>query len=104
MMSDSDNMDVIILNENINPIERYLANTIEGSDNHSYAESTSHTRRKSSQENEFRGFRHETNFHRQDSFFESMETFTYEINLRLSQEMDSMMHLQINRDISSAIA
>ena len=36
-----------------------------------------------------------------------METFTNEINLRLSQEMDSMMsmmHSQINRAINSAIA
>ena len=36
-----------------------------------------------------------------------METFTNEINLRLSQEMDSMkpmVHAQVNRAISFAIA
>ena len=36
-----------------------------------------------------------------------METFTSEFNIRLSQEMDSMMsmmHSQINRAISTAIA
>ena len=36
-----------------------------------------------------------------------METFTCEFNMRLSQEMDSMMpmmHSQINRSISTAIA
>ena len=34
MMSDFDNMDVMIGNENINPIERELANTTRGSVNH----------------------------------------------------------------------
>ena len=36
-----------------------------------------------------------------------MQTFSNEINMRLSQEMDammSMMHSQINRPISSAIS
>ena len=44
---------------------------------------------------------------RQDRFQETMETFTYEFNMRLSQEMVSMMsmmHNQTNRAISTAIA
>ena len=43
---------------------------------------------------------------RQDRFRETKETLTSEIKLRLSRKMDlmSMMHSQINRAISAAIA
>ena len=44
---------------------------------------------------------------RQDRFQKTMETFTIEFNMTLSQEMNSMMsmmHSQINRAISTAIA
>ena len=44
---------------------------------------------------------------RQDRFQETMETFTSEFNMRLSQETDSMMsmmHNQINGAITAAIA
>ena len=57
--------------------------------------------------NEFRETCHENNVHRQNEPRDFMETFTNEFNLRLSQEMDSMMtmmHSQINRAISSAIS
>ena len=56
------------------------------------------------------GYRHhvrENIIPRQDRFQETMETFTSEFNIRLSPEMDSMMsmmHNQINRAISAAIA
>ena len=89
------------------PIEREIANTIEGSASRYDAESNSHTRRSSSQENEFRGFIHENTFPRQDRFLESMDIFANEIKLRLSQDLNSMMsmmHSHIIRTVSSAIA
>ena len=52
-------------------------------------------------------FPYENNLHRQSDVRQSFETFSNEVNLRLSQEMDSMMsmmHSQINRAISTAIA
>ena len=104
MMFDFDNMDVIIGNENDNPIERKLANTIEGAANH--YELNSHPRSNSSEESEFRGFSHENKFLRQDDFLESMETFTKN-HLRLSQEMHSVMSIMqssINKAINSVIA
>ena len=63
--------------------------------------------RNSSQEGELRSFNREKAFSTPDRFFESMETLTIEIILRLSQEMDSMMsmmHQHINRAIYSAKA
>ena len=84
MMSDFDNMDVMIGKENINPIERELANTIEGSTNHYDTESKSHPRGNSFQENEFRDSGHVNAIPRQDRFLESMEVFLNENNLRLS--------------------
>ena len=107
MMSDFDNLDVMIGNENYNTIERELTYIFEGSANHYYAESNSPPRGNSSQEDEFRVFDRENAFPRRDRFIESMEILHNEINLRLSQEMDSMMsmmHSQINRALSSAIA
>ena len=50
-------------------------------------------------------FCHENDILRQDRNLESMETFSIEIKMRLSQKVDammSMMHRQINRPISSA--
>ena len=84
-MSDFDNLDVMIGNENINTIERELTNIFEGSADHYDAESNSHPRRNSPQEDEFRVFDRENAFLREDRFIESMETFHNEINLRLSQ-------------------
>ena len=58
-------------------------------------------------ENDFGHFVHENMIPRQEWFRETMETFTSEFDMRLSQEMDSMMsmmHSQINRAINTAIA
>ena len=107
MISDFDNKDLMIGNDKSNPIERELANTIQGSTNHYDIESYLHLRGNSFQENELRDCSHENAIPRQDGFLKTMQTFTNEINLRLFQEMDSMMsmmHSQINRAISSAIA
>ena len=69
-------------------------------------ESNSNARGNSLQENEFRTFSRESTIPIQEIFLESMETFTIESNLRVSQEMSSimtMMHWQINWAIRSAI-
>ena len=84
MMSDFDLLDLMTGNDNLNPIERELTNTIEGSTNHYDIESNSHPRGNPSQENEFRDFTHENTVPRQNRSLETMETFTIEINLRLS--------------------
>ena len=107
MISDLDNLEIIIGNENKNPIEREVTNTIEGSVNQFDNESNSYPIGNSSQKNEFRDFGNENAIPRQDRFLECMETFTKETTLRLSQEMDStmsMMHSQINRATNSATA
>ena len=89
MRSDFENMDVSLGYENVNPIERELANTINGSisNNDNGVESDSHFRGNSSNENEIKDFSHENTISRQDRIFESIETFSHRINMRLSQEM-----------------
>ena len=107
MMSDFDNLDVMVGSDNNNPIERELANAIEESSVQYDAESNLPAREDFPQENEFRNQNYENNFPRHEGILESFETFTNEVNLRLSQEMDSMMsmvHAQINRAFSSAIS
>ena len=99
ILSDMDNLDVMIGNEN--PLERELAGVIDQSSAHGDMEIGSHSR------NDFRDFIHENEPHGQNDIRQSFETFSNEFNLRLSQEMDSMMamvHGQINRAISTAIA
>ena len=99
ILSDMDNLDVMIGNENA--LERELAGVIDQSSVHGDMEIGSHSR------NDFRDFIHENEPHGQNDIRQSFETFSNEFNLRLSQEMDSMMamvHGQINRAISTAIA
>ena len=96
MMSDMDNLDVMLGNGSENPIERELTEAIEQSSVRSDSEANLYQR------DEYRNFSHENSEYRQ-----SFETFSNEFNLRLSQEMDSMMamvHSQINRAISTAIS
>ena len=87
MRSDFENMDVLLGYENVNPIERELANTINGSIRNNGVESDSHFRGNSSNENEIKDFSHENTIRRQDGIFESIEKFSQQINMRLSQEM-----------------
>ena len=79
-MSDFDNMDLMIGNDSINPIETELANILERSAIHYETEPESLSRRNSSQENELRDFGLENTIPRKDRFLESMERFTNEIN------------------------
>ena len=101
MMSDFENLDVMLGNGNNNPIERELADAIDQSSTHGDADTNMY------QGNEYREYLHENNLLRQNEVRQSFETFSNEFNLRLSQEMDSMMsmmHSQINRAITAALA
>ena len=100
MLSDIENMDVMLGNGSNNPIERELADAIEQSSVQGEVESNEHLG------NQYTSFAYENNLPRQNDVRQSLETFSNEFNLRLSQEMDSMMsmmHSQINRAISNAI-
>ena len=106
MMSDFENMDVMIGNKNTNPIERKLSKMIGNVTNDQDIESNPQSSRYETHENEFGHYAHEKAIPRQDKFQETLEIFTSEFNMRLSQETDSMMslmHSQINRAISTAI-
>ena len=101
MMSDFDNPDVMLGNENNNPIERELADAIKQSSAHEDADTNTYHR------DEYRDFTYENDALRQNDVRQSFEAFANEFNLRMSQEMDSMMSLmnsQINRAITTAIA
>ena len=100
MMSDIDNLDVMLGNGSENLIERELADAIEQSSVQGDYKGNEYQRNNYSfiQENEPMGH---------NEVKQSFETFTNEFNLRLSQEMDSMksmVHNQINRAISTAIS
>ena len=101
MMSDIDNLDVMLGSRNENPIEWELADAIEQSSvQEDYGANEN-------QENNYRNFVRENEPLRQNEVRQSFETLTNEFNLRLSQEMDSMMsmvHSQINRAISTTIS
>ena len=101
MMSDFENLDVMLGNSNNNPIERELAEAIDQSSTHGDTDTHAYL------ENEYRDYPHENDLLIQNEVRQSFETFSNEFNLRLSQEMDSMismMHNQINRAITTAIA
>ena len=107
MMSDFDNLDVLVGSDNIDPIERELANAIEESSVQYDTESNLLAREDFPQENEFRNQNYGNRFPRLEGILESLKTFINEVNLRLSHEIDSMMsmvHAQINRAISLAIS
>ena len=90
--------------DNINPIEREIVSAIEESSVRKHTESNLPAREDVPQENKFRNQNYGNNIPRHDGILESLD-FTNEVNLRLSQEMDSIMsmvHAQINRAISSA--
>ena len=99
MLSDMDNLDVMIGSEN--PLERELADVIDQSSINGDIEIGSHSR------NDLGNFIQGNEPHGRSDIRQSFETFSNEFNLRLSQEMDSMMamvHSQINRAISTAIS
>ena len=100
MMSDFENLDVMLGNGINNPIERELADAIDQSSAHGDADANMY------QGSEYRDYSHENDLLRQNEVRQSFENFSNEFNLGLSQEMDSMMsmmHNQINRAITAAI-
>ena len=87
-------------NENNNPIETELADAIEQSSAQEDSNTNAYHR------NEYRDFTYENDSLRQNDVRQSFEALSNEFNLRLSQEMDSMMsmmHSPINRAITTAI-
>ena len=101
MLFDFDNLDMMLGNENINPKERELVDAIDQSSAHGDADTNMY------HGNEYRDYSHENDLLRQNEVRQSFEAFSNEFNLRQSQEMDSMMsmmHSQINRAITTAIA
>ena len=103
LLSNFDNMDVVLGDENSNPIERELAIIINGSVGQNDTEVLSNNTGNSSQENEITDFNVKKEIPRQDRLVESMENFSNEMIVRLFQEIDSLMSSQINRAVSSAI-
>ena len=92
---------------NIIPIERELSNVIRKLENHCDTESNSQFSENNPQGNGFGEYVHDNIIPGQDRFQETIETFTSEFNMRLSQKMEAMMsmiHTQINRALTSAIA
>ena len=88
-------------NDNNNPIERELVDATEQSSVHEDANTNTYHR------NEYGSFTYENDSVRQNEVRQSFEALSNGFILRLSQEMDSMMsimHSQINRAITTAIA
>ena len=101
ILSDVDNLDVMLGNGNEIPIERELPDAIEQSSTQGDYETNDFHR------TEYRSFVRENEPPGHSDVRRSFEIFSNEFNLRLSQEMDSMMtmvHNQINRAISTAIS
>ena len=107
MMSDFENMDLILGIDMVNPVEREFSNEIGNSENHCDKSLIYSPGRNAFHENDFGHYVNENMIPREDRFHETMETFSSEFNMRLSREMDSMismMHSQIHRAISTAVA
>ena len=100
-MSNFDNLDVMLGNENNNPIERELADAIEQSPAHEDADTNMY------HGDELREITYENDSPRQNEVRQSFEVFSKEFTLRLSHDMDLMMsrmHSKTNRAINTAIA
>ena len=88
-------------NGNDNPTERELASSIEQSSVQGDIEDNIHQR------SDYRNFLYENDPLGQNDVRQSFETFSNEFNLRLFQEMESMMSMvynQTNRAVSTAIS
>ena len=82
MLSNLENMDVMLGNASNNPIERELADAIEQSSVQGDVESNEHLG------NQYSSFAYENNLPWRKDIRQSLETFSNEFTLRLSQEMD----------------
>ena len=97
MLSDIENMDVMLGNGSNNPIERDLADAIEQSSVQGDVESNEHLG------NQYASFAYENNLPRQNDIRQSLRPFQINSILEMDSMM-SMMHSQINRAISNAIS
>ena len=77
MMSDFENLDVMLGNGNNNPIERELADAIDQSSAYGDADTNAY------QGSEYRDYLHENDLLRQNEVRQSFQTFSNEFNLRL---------------------
>ena len=76
LLSDFDNMNVVLGDENSNPIEQELENNINGLASQNDTVSSSNKRGSLSQESEIRALNAENGVSRQDRFMKSMEIFS----------------------------
>ena len=106
MLSDYDNMDVMLGDGNSNSIERELDSLINVPDGRrDYGPFPN--RENSSQENEIRNINNQNEPVREERLVESINTLSSEMNARMSREMETMMDFmqnQISRAINCAIS
>ena len=106
MLSDYDNMDVMLGDGNSNSIERELDSLINVPDGRrDYGPFPN--RENSSQENEIRDINNQNEPVREERLVESINTLSSEMNARMSREMETMMDFmqnQISRAINCAIS
>ena len=106
MLSDYDNMDVMLGDGNSNSIERELDSLINVPDGRRDYRSFPN-RENSSQENEIRDINNQNEPVREERLIESINTLSGEMNARMSREMETMMDFmqnQISRAINCAIS
>ena len=83
MMSDFENLDVMLGNCNNNPIERKLADAIDQSSAHGDADTNAY------QGSDYRDYLHENDLLRGNEVRQSFETFSNDFYLRLYEVNDS---------------
>ena len=106
MLSDYDNMDVMLGDGNSNSIERELDSLINVPDGRRDYRSFPN-RENSSQENEIRDINNQNEPVREERLIVSINTLSGEMNARMSREMETMMDFmqnQISRAINCAIS
>ena len=93
ILSDCENMDVLLGIEKANPIGRELPNTFIDSKNHNDTKALSRQKKTASRVNQIRDFDDENTNPRHDRLRESREIFLHEINKRFSQDMDLLIYV-----------
>ena len=107
MLSDIENMDILIGNSDTNSIERELRNVYDGSveTNRDHDSNERNTQGSSSQANEFRNI-HDVHVGRENSDRDNLETLSSELNDRISREINGLIgtvNVQIQRTVEEAI-
>ena len=107
ILSDIENMDILIGNSDTNSIERELRNVYNGSveTNRDHDSNERNTQGSSSQANEFRNI-HDAHVGHENSDRDNLETLSSELNDRISREMNGLIgtvNVQIQRTVEEAI-